>query len=101
VVTVASTGPYPALAIARAADPRLVAAEPTAEALATSLEAGLALSDAERAGYAQRASEPLRAHSREELKLRLTEQVLPRLLTDRVAAKTEGSDEAAGPMMVR
>jgi glycosyltransferase involved in cell wall biosynthesis len=80
LVTLAATGPYPALEIARAADARLVAADPTAEALGGALESALALADEERAAYAARARELLRPHSREELRRRLEEQVLPVLL---------------------
>jgi glycosyltransferase involved in cell wall biosynthesis len=80
LVTLAAVGPYPALEIARAADSRLVAAEASAEALSASLEAGLALTDAERAAYAARSAEKLRLHSRDELERRLKEQVLPVLL---------------------
>jgi glycosyltransferase involved in cell wall biosynthesis len=80
LVTIAPTGPYPALDIARAADARLVAAEASAEALARPLEAALALSDDERAAYARRTAELLRPHSRQELRRRLEERVLPVLL---------------------
>ena len=79
LVTLESTGPYPALDVAQAVDPRLVATEPSAAALATALEVALALSDDERAAYAERAAELLRLHSREELRRRLIEQALPRL----------------------
>jgi glycosyltransferase involved in cell wall biosynthesis len=80
LVTLAAVGPYPALDIASAADPRLVAAEATAEALGTSLETALSLTDSERAAYAARAAELLRPHSRDEIRRRLREQVLPLLL---------------------
>jgi glycosyltransferase involved in cell wall biosynthesis len=80
LVTLPATGPYPALGIARASDARLVAADPTAEALAPPLATALALTDAERAAYADRARELLGPHSRAELKRRLEEQVLPVLL---------------------
>lgn len=80
LVTLAARGPYPALDIARGADARLVAAGETAEALGSALAAGLALSDTERAAYADRARELLRPHSREELRRRLEQQVLPVLL---------------------
>jgi glycosyltransferase involved in cell wall biosynthesis len=80
LVTLASTGPYPALDIANAADPRLVAEAPGAEALAAALDAALALGDDERAAYSRRTAELLRAHSREELTRRLADLVLPVLL---------------------
>jgi glycosyltransferase involved in cell wall biosynthesis len=79
LVTVAATGPYPALGIARAAGPRLVASEASAEALGTALDAALAMDDDERARAAGTARELLRPHSREELRRRLAEQVLPML----------------------
>jgi glycosyltransferase involved in cell wall biosynthesis len=80
LVTVPASGPYPALEIASAADPRLVAAAPTAEALASPLRAALELGHADRLAYAERARALLRPHSREELRRRLEEQVLPALL---------------------
>jgi glycosyltransferase involved in cell wall biosynthesis len=79
-VTLAATGPYPALDIARAADPRLIAADAAAGALGKSLGAALALTDEERSAYAGRAAEMLRLHSRDELRRRLEQQVLPVLL---------------------
>lgn len=80
LVTLAAFGPYPALEIARAADPRLVAADMTAGALAASLETASAMTDEERADYAGRAAALLRPHSRAELRRRLEEEVLPALL---------------------
>jgi glycosyltransferase involved in cell wall biosynthesis len=83
LVTVPASGPYPALALARTLDERLVAADDSAPALAGALAAGLALEEAARARYAERARELLRPHSREELRRRLSEQVLPVLLENR------------------
>lgn len=80
LVTLAASGPYPALGIARAVDGRLVAAEPSAEALGAALEIALGMGDDERARDADRARELLRPHSRSELRRRLVEQVLPLLL---------------------
>jgi glycosyltransferase involved in cell wall biosynthesis len=80
LVTLPATGPYPALGIARAADARLVAADATAETLVGALATALALTDAERAAYAERARELLRPHSQAELMRRVEEQVLPVLL---------------------
>jgi hypothetical protein len=80
LVTLPAGGPYPALALARAIDPRLAAMEVSAAALAGALEVALALSDDERGRNAARARELLRPHSRDELRRRLEEQVLPMLL---------------------
>jgi glycosyltransferase involved in cell wall biosynthesis len=79
LVTVAATGPYPALGIARALDARLVAAEASPEALGASLAVALGMGEDERARHAAAALELLRPHSREELRRRLAEQVLPAL----------------------
>jgi glycosyltransferase involved in cell wall biosynthesis len=80
LVTLPASGPYPALALARALDARLVARDDSAQALAAALGVALGLDDAARAHYAERARELLRPHSRAELRRRLTEQVLPVLL---------------------
>jgi len=80
LVTLPASGPYPALALARTLDARLVARDDSAEALAGALEAALDLDDAARARYAERARGLLRPHSREELRRRLSEEVLPVLL---------------------
>jgi glycosyltransferase involved in cell wall biosynthesis len=81
-VTLPSPGPFPALAMARSLDARLVARDLSPQALAMALEAGLDMSDADRAAYAERASELLRTHSHEELRRRVGEEVLPVLLGD-------------------
>jgi glycosyltransferase involved in cell wall biosynthesis len=80
LVTLAASGPYPALGLARSLDSRLVAREDSPQALAEALDVALGLDDAERARYAAEARELLRPHSRDELRRRLGEQVLPVLL---------------------
>ena len=77
LVTTPSPGPYPALAVARAVDPRLVG-----EDLAPCLRA--ALGDPV-AGYASRAAELLKPFSRECVTATITDSVLPRLLPGLVA----------------
>jgi hypothetical protein len=73
LVTTPSPGPYPALALARELDPRLVADD-----LAPALRIAL---DDPRPGYAQRAAELLVAFSRGSVDRIVAEDVLPRLLT--------------------
>jgi hypothetical protein len=80
LVTLPATGPYPALALARSLDSRLVAEDTSPQALARALDVALGIDDAGRARYASRARELLRPHSREELRRRLAEEVLPVLL---------------------
>jgi glycosyltransferase involved in cell wall biosynthesis len=80
LVTVPSEGPYEALGHARELDRRLVAEELSATALARALEAGFGLSAEERSAYRERARALLRPYSRETLKQRLADQVLPLLL---------------------
>jgi hypothetical protein len=72
LVTTPSPGPYPALGLARALDPRLVA-----EDLAPALRSAL---DDPAPGYAERAAELLAPFSRAAVDLTITERVLPRLL---------------------
>lgn len=79
-VTLPSPGPFPALALARSLDSRLVARDLSAQSLAGALEVAVGLTDDERARYAERARELLRPHSHEELRRRVKEQVLPVLL---------------------
>ena len=76
-VTLPSPGPFPALAMARSLDPRLVADDLFVPALARALEAGLNMADAERGVYAGRARELLKLHSHEELRRRVEREVLP------------------------
>jgi glycosyltransferase involved in cell wall biosynthesis len=72
LVTTPAPGSYPALALARELDPRLVA-----EDLAPALRAAL---DAPVPGYAARAAELLAPFSREAVSTTLSQHVLPRLL---------------------
>jgi hypothetical protein len=72
LVTTPAPGPYPALALARELDPRLVS-----EDLAPALRAAL---DAPSPGYADRAAELLAPFSREAVTTTLDQHVLPRLL---------------------
>jgi glycosyl transferase family 1 len=73
LVTTPSPGPYPALALARELDPRLVG-----EDLSPALRVAL---DDPRPGYAQRAAELLAPFSRASVDRIVAERVLPRLLT--------------------
>jgi hypothetical protein len=73
LVTTGSPGPYAALPVARALDPRLVA-----EDLGPALRAAL---DAPLEGYATRAAEALAPWRREEVDRVVREALLPRLLT--------------------
>ncbi len=79
LVTVPSPGPFPALAMARALAPGLVAADRSAEALAEALRAGLAMTEAEREAYAGRAAALLAPHRAEALRRTVAEDVLPAL----------------------
>jgi glycosyltransferase involved in cell wall biosynthesis len=72
LVTTPAPGPYPALALARELDPRLVA-----EDLAPALRAAL---DDPAPGYAARAAELVAPFSREAVTTTLSQHVLPRLL---------------------
>jgi len=79
LVTTPSPGPYPALALARQLDARLVA-----EDLGTALRIAL---DQPRSGYAERAARLLAPFRREAIDRRVARDVLPRLLpgfSDRV-----------------
>jgi glycosyltransferase involved in cell wall biosynthesis len=80
LVTTPSEGPYEALGLARRLDPGLVAAERTPAALADALRAAVALPEPERAEYRRLAAELVAPYSREELRRRLEDQVLPLLL---------------------
>jgi hypothetical protein len=72
LVTTPSPGAYPALALARELDPRLVS-----EDLATALRFAL---DAPVAGYADRAAQLVAPFGRRAVAATLSERVLPRLL---------------------
>lgn len=80
LVTVPSDGPYEALHLVRALDPRLVSDEVSAEALARALGTAVSLSEEERSNLRSRAQVQLRPYSRESFGQRLAEQVLPALL---------------------
>ena len=72
LVTAPAPGPYAALPLARALDPRLVGED---------LEAGLRTAlDEPRAGYAERAADALRPWARAEVDRVVAERLLPRLL---------------------
>ncbi|MEA2282077.1 MAG: hypothetical protein QOK21_2684 [Solirubrobacteraceae bacterium] len=79
LVTVPSPGPYPALAMARALAPELVAADRSAAALAAALAAAGRLTDAELRAYAIRAETLLVPHRREAIARTVREAVLPAL----------------------
>jgi hypothetical protein len=72
LVTAPAAGPYPAMALARQLDPRLVSAD-----LAAAVRAAL---DHPVPGYASRAAELVAPYSREAVALTISERVLPRLL---------------------
>ena len=72
LVTTPSSGPYPALALARRLDARLVAAD-----LGAALRIAL---DHSRPGYAEQAARLLAPFSREAIDRRVAREVLPRLL---------------------
>jgi Glycosyl transferases group 1 len=72
LVTTPAAGPYPALALARQLDPRLVSEDP-APALRAALDAPLP-------GYADHAAALVAPYRREAVTLTIGERVLPRLL---------------------
>jgi glycosyltransferase involved in cell wall biosynthesis len=78
LVTTPSPGPYPALEMARALAPQLVAADRSAAALAVALRAGLDLQARET--YAAAADERLEPHRREAILATVRDQVLPALI---------------------
>jgi glycosyltransferase involved in cell wall biosynthesis len=80
LVTCPSDGRFEALHIQRELDPRLVAADCSSEALAKALSVALSLSTEERLSLQKRARLHLQPYSRDEVKKRLTEDVLPLLL---------------------
>jgi hypothetical protein len=77
LVTTAAPGPYAALALARAVDPRLVADDD--DGLAAALRAAL---DEPASGYAERALEALAPFRRAAVDRTVAEELLPRLLGD-------------------
>jgi hypothetical protein len=76
---VPTPGSFEALPLARELDPRLVAAEVSAGALAESLLAGLAIPRDEREDYARRARELLEPYREEAIARVVAERVLPAL----------------------
>jgi hypothetical protein len=80
LVTCPSGGRFEALAVQRELDPRLVAADCSSQALANALAVALSLSKEERLSVQRRARMHLQPYSRETVKRRLSEQVLPILL---------------------
>jgi glycosyltransferase involved in cell wall biosynthesis len=80
LVTCPSDGRFEALAMQRELDPRLVAADCTPEGLARAMSVALSLSTEERLSLQKRARMHLQPYSRDEVKRRLSEQVLPLLL---------------------
>lgn len=86
LVTTPAPGPYPALDLARALDPRLVS-DDIARALRIAL-------DDPREDYAQRAAEMLHAFSPKAVDRTLSERVLPRLLAGWSAPATAASTAA-------
>ncbi len=81
LVTVPSCGANVALPLAAELAPELVAPERTAEALARALRAGLALDEPARKRYAATAERLLEPYRDEELRRRVADEVLPRLLS--------------------
>lgn len=80
LVTCPSDGRFEALAVQRELDPRLIAADCSSPALAKALAVALAMSKEERLSIQRRARMHLQPYSRETIKQRLAEQVLPVLL---------------------
>ncbi len=78
LATLPTPGPFAALPLARELEPRLVASELSAGALAESIRAAFALEDP--ASYRARAAELLAPFRAEALVSRLRDEVLPRLL---------------------
>ena len=79
LVTVPTPGAFEALPLARGIAPALVAGGVSAEALAHALRAGLALSEDERAAYAQQAARLLAPYRPDAVRRTLAESVLPAL----------------------
>jgi glycosyltransferase involved in cell wall biosynthesis len=81
LVAVAAGGPNPALPLARALAPSLVAAQAEPAALAAALRAGLAMDERERATYAAEARRLTAPYSEEALRAVVAREVLPALLS--------------------
>ena len=80
LATVPTPGPFAALPLARELEPRLVADEVSAEALAPCVQAAFALDPEEVAATRTRSAELLAPLRSEALVSRLREEILPRLL---------------------
>jgi hypothetical protein len=80
LVTVPSTGPCDAVALARSVQPNLVAEDVSAEALGRMLQIAVRMSAAALAAYREDVRRPLAAYSRAEFVRRLREVVVPALL---------------------
>ncbi len=80
LVTVPTEGANAALPLARQLAPELVAGERSTDALAAAIRAGLALDGPARERYATAAATLLAPYREEELRRRVAEEVLPRLL---------------------
>ena len=80
LVTVPAPGAYAALPLARALTPDLVAERRDADALAVVLDRALALDDSQRVAYASAARELLAPYGEDEVRRRVAEELLPRLL---------------------
>ena len=85
LATTPSPGPYPALALARALEPALVARDGSPEALRTALEAALEMPVDARVEYGERARELVAPYSEPEVRRRLAQDVVPRLLPSHTA----------------
>jgi glycosyltransferase involved in cell wall biosynthesis len=80
LVTVPTPGANAALPLARELAPQLVASARAVEPLARALRAGVAMAQGERQGYAAAARRLLEPYREEELRRRVADEVLPRLL---------------------
>lgn len=80
LVTVPSGGPFPALSLARALEPRLVARSLEPADLAAAIRAAVEMTERERDAYRRRAAELIEGFSADALRDGLARQVLPTLL---------------------
>lgn len=83
LATTPAGGPFEALAFARELDPRLVAADVSAAALATAIRAAFAVHDHEAAAYRSAATARLEPYRPEAVHDAIAQRVLPALLTQR------------------
>jgi glycosyltransferase involved in cell wall biosynthesis len=79
LVTVPTPGSFEALPLARELDPRLVAEDGSADALAEAIRAGFAIGEDERAAYAARAGALLGPYREDAVARVVAERVLPGL----------------------